>query len=331
MTGFIGSRLRRWWHQLWLRWLNRRLPPGSPITLNHRTLFIFPSRYGALYLLTVMTLYLLGTNYQNNLILALSFLLVSLFITCIWHCYRNLAGISVTAQASEPHFVGHSVRFSVLLSSQPRPRYVLQLSVEGGAEEQLAQLEEQGSLGVTLLATRRGWFMPGRLRLASRYPLGLLECWTHLDLQHRALIYPAPLAGAVPMCDGPGDPGATPRDGSPALSTSGPVRGGDELIGLRPYQRGESLSQVAWKQVARGRGLISKEFAAEPWHPQWLRLQQTPGANEEERLSHLCHAVLQLEQQGRSYGLDLGHSSLPPASGPQQRQAALERLALHGQ
>ena len=331
MTGFIGKRLRRWWHPHWLRWLNRRLPPGSPITLNHPAPIFFPRPYGALFLLAVMTLYLLGTNYQNNLILALSFLLVSLFITCIWHCYRNLAGISVTAQASEPHFVGHSVRFSVRLSSQPRPRYVLQLSVESGAEEQLAQFDDQGSLGVTLLATRRGWFMPGRLRLASRYPLGLLECWTQLDLQHRALIYPAPLAGAVPLCDGLGDPGADPLDGSPELSTSGAVRGGDELIGLRPYQRGESLSQVAWKQVARGRGMISKEFAAEPWHPQWLRLQQTPGADEEGRLGRLCYAVLQLEQQGRSYGLDLGHSSLPPASGPQQRQAALERLALHGQ
>mgnify|MGYP000157833705 CR=1 FL=1 len=83
-----------------------------------------------------MTLYLLGTNYQNNLILALSFLLASLFITCIWHCYQNLAGIKVSAQACEPHFVGHSVRFSVLLQSQPRARYALQLSVEGGAEEQ---------------------------------------------------------------------------------------------------------------------------------------------------------------------------------------------------
>ena len=114
------------------------------------------------------------------------------------------------------------------------------------------------------------------------------------------------------------------------LPRPGQHTGSDELVGLRPYRPGESLSQIAWRQQAQGRGLFSKEFAAEPWQPQWLRLQQTPGATLEEQLSHLCYAVLQLEQQGRSYGLDLGSSALPPASGPQQRLAALERLALHG-
>ncbi len=320
----------RWWNPLWVHWLNRRLPPAPRVELHHKSLFILPSRYGFLFLGTVFTLYLLGTNYQNNLILALSFLLASLFITCIWHCYQNLAGLTISALATEPHFVGHSVRFAVQLNSQPRPRYALQLSVDGGAEEQLGQFDEQGTLGVTLIATHRGWLTPGRLRLASRFPLGLLECWTLLDLQQSALIYPAPLAGTVPLSSGPGSESNSAPTGNQSQSAPGSGHGSDELFGLRPYQRGESLSHVAWKQVARGRGMISKEFAAEPWQPQWLRLQQTPGSTLDEQLSRLCYAVLQLEQQGRSYGLDLGSSALPPASGPQQRLAALERLALHG-
>jgi uncharacterized protein (DUF58 family) len=323
---------RGWWQRRWSRWLDRRLPPAPLVRLHHKTLFIFPSRFGALYLFMVLMLYLLGTNFQNNLILAMALLLLSLFITCIWHCYRNLAGLTVTTRPTAAHGVGNSVRFCVHITADGRPRFALQLGAAEGAEELLPQLEQQGSLGVTFHASRRGWLHPGRLRLSSHYPLGLLTCWSLLDLEHSALIYPAPIAGPVTLSHGPG---AAAEEPDPA-SYQQPMRvghqpGSDELVGLRPYRAGEPLSQVAWKQQAQGRGMLSKEFAAEPWQQHWLRLQHTPGQDLEARLGRLAYAVLQLESRRQRYGLDLGTVLLPPDTGAEQQQAALQALALYGQ
>lgn len=322
--------LNRIWQQRWNRWLAHRLPPASQVQLQHKTLFIFPSRFGALYLLMVLLLYLLSTNFQNNLILAMSLLLLSLFITCIWHCYRNLAGLQISALSTAPHFVGQSLRFSVQISADERPRYALQLSAAEGAAELLPELHQQASLGVTFHPLRRGWFKPGRLRLSSHYPLGLLRCWTLLDLQQQALIYPAPIAGPLPLSPGPGTDENSPTDSAVHLPRGGQRSGNDELVGVRPYRPGESPSQIAWRQHAQGRGLFSKEFAAEPWQHSWLRLAHTPGQDLEERLSRLSYAVVQLDQQQQGYGLDLGTWHLDPASGAGQRLAALEALALYG-
>ena len=326
----IRAALARLWQPRWHRWIERRLPPAPRVQLHHSTLFIFPSRFGALYLLMVLMLYLLGTNFQNNLILAMALLLLSLFVTCIWHCYRNLAGLTISALSTDPHFVGQSLRFAVQLTADERPRYAIQLSAEGSADELLPELQQQGTLGVTFHPQRRGWFKPARLRLASHYPLGLLRCWTLLDLQQQALIYPAPIAGPLPLSAGPGTDEASATDSAAVLPRPGQHTGSDELVGLRPYRPGESLSQIAWRQQAQGRGLFSKEFAAEPWQHPWLRLAHTPGQDLEEQLSRLSYAVLQLSQQQQRYGLDLGAWRLDPASGAGQRLSALEALALYG-
>ncbi|EOG7035816.1 hypothetical protein ACLH5N_004693, partial [Aeromonas salmonicida] len=65
-------RFREQWQQ---RWLTRRIPPARQMTLGRRSLFILPTRMGLLYLLVMSAIYLLGTNYQNNLVLLVSYCL----------------------------------------------------------------------------------------------------------------------------------------------------------------------------------------------------------------------------------------------------------------
>ena len=50
----------------WQRWLARRIPPARQITLQGRCLFILPTRLGLWYLLVMLAIYLLGTNYQQQ-------------------------------------------------------------------------------------------------------------------------------------------------------------------------------------------------------------------------------------------------------------------------
>ena len=54
----------------------------------------------------MLLMWLLGTNYDNNLILALAFLLGSILITCILHTHASLAGLKVELMQIQEGFVG---------------------------------------------------------------------------------------------------------------------------------------------------------------------------------------------------------------------------------
>ena len=62
------------------RYLDRKQPPLPALTLTQQRIYILPSRLGLWFAVLVVLLYLLGTNYQNNLILLLSFLLIGLLL-----------------------------------------------------------------------------------------------------------------------------------------------------------------------------------------------------------------------------------------------------------
>ena len=57
--------------QRWQRWLDRRIPPASQVTLSHRSIFILPTATGALYLLMLVVMLIL------ILILKLSLMLLT--------------------------------------------------------------------------------------------------------------------------------------------------------------------------------------------------------------------------------------------------------------
>ena len=54
--------------QRWQRWLDRRIPPSSSVTLDQRRIFIFPSATGFFFFLCLLVMLLAAINYQNNIV-----------------------------------------------------------------------------------------------------------------------------------------------------------------------------------------------------------------------------------------------------------------------
>ena len=160
----------------------------------------------------------------------------------------------------------------------------------------------------------------GRLLVESRYPLGLLRCWTWIDLDLRALVYPRPLP-----CEDPS--GRTSADPEGAAE---PVPGDDDFYGFRDYRPGDTLRQVYWKGLARGQTLQTKQYTAYADRSLWLDWDSFDGQGVEQRLSHLCYWVLQCDRRGDAYGLRLPGQSFEPDLGEKHRQRLLKALALHG-
>ena len=310
--------LRSWWDQRLERWLDQRSPRASQVVLNRKNLYTFPNFTGLIYLLITLVIWLLGTNYQNNLILGLSYLLVSIFVVGILHAFANLAGISIRFVGARPAFAGDSVNFVLELNCRNKAGCDnLELRWQHGETHTISlNHNEPQQVIVRAQSHERGYLQPGRLLVQSRFPLGIIRCWSWQNLDASALIYPAPAATDEPT--------AQASNGREEGGTS--QRGGDEFSGLRDYQSGDPIKHIAWKQFAQDKGLFTKEYEAYLSAEKWLDWDSL-NLPQELRLSGLCYWALDYEQRQIPYGLRLPGSELAPALGEHHLQAVLTALA----
>ncbi|WP_235869695.1 MULTISPECIES: DUF58 domain-containing protein [Pseudomonas] len=305
------------------RWLKRRIPAAQQISLDHRRIFILPSRAGLGFLLLLAILLVGAINYQNSLVYGLTFLLLSLFWVVLHHSYRNLAGISLRATGGRPVFAGEQVPLGLLLQSPRRERQALKLSWPQVVPQQL-DVPADGETAATLYypTARRGWLQPERLRIETRFPLGCFVAWSLLDLNWRVLVYPRPIKAPLPV--------HRSGKGQDEAQQAPLAEGVDDFQGLRAYRPGDSRRRLDWRAYSRGQGLHSKIFAEPQQQSQWLDLEQTAGSDLEQRLGMLTGWILTLEAAGRPYGLALPGLRLAPALGESHRDVCLRALALYG-
>ncbi len=303
-------------------WVNRRIPPARAVTLDQKRIFIFPSRAGLFFGVSLLVMLLAAINYQNNMSYALTFLLATLFVVATLHTYANLSGLTIRALHARPAFPGQQSEFQLQLErGRKREHFGLYLRWPH-SNTGLVNLVEEDQLKLQLHAPvgERGWYSPGRLLLESTYPLGLLRCWTWIDLDLYAMVYPRPL----PSAELPGLASDRP-DG-----VSVPVDGSDDFYGFRDYRDGDPLRQIHWKGWAKGHKLHSKQYAAYADRSVWLDWDLFAGLGTEQRLSHLCYWALEFEKQGDEYGLRLPGVVIEPGCGQRHLEEVLKRLALHG-
>jgi uncharacterized protein (DUF58 family) len=299
------------------RFLRGEGPQAGPITLNRRRVFILPTRYGWLFGIMLLVMWLGSVNYNNGLGFALTFLLGSLAVISILHTYRNLSGLTFGAGRVAPVFAGEQARFVIHMEhpgAAPRPGIALQLPLEAPAAYDAPQ---QTSVTLTRIEARRGRWSVGRFTVSTVFPLGLFRAWAHLDLDMHCLVYPRPAA-----------PQPLP-DPHPASSESARGRGAEDFAGVRDYQSGDSLRHVHWKAVARQDALLTKQFSGGEESELWLDWRSfPPGMDVESRLSLLCRFVLDAHAAQLRYGLRLPGKDIAPASGEAHQRACLEALAL---
>lgn len=312
------------WQSRVVDWLNKRIPSARSFTLDIRSIFIIPSRFGAAFLLLCVGLFLLGTNYQNNLMLLLCYFLLALFLINLFTSYLNFSRLKISLGNTQDVYAGEDIRFPIWLSAVSTdvafPHGKLHLRFWQQANELEVDLDlSHNPVWVSLPTRCRGEVRMPRLTVSSYYPLGLYRCWTHLLFEQQSLVYPKPI-----FCELTLDCSArsSEPDGAHALA-----QGHDDIDGLKAYQQGDPLYHVAWKQVAKGQGMVSKLFNSTQSSSGWLRLLPCSPDNLERKLGQLCFQVNQLSQQQVRYGLDLGNVQIEPGSGLQHQEACLAALA----
>lgn len=304
------------------RWALKRRVPLKQVLLDRNNLFIVPTGSGLALLLVMALIWLMGTNYDNNLVLGLAFFLGSLLVVCILQTHSSLAGLRLEAVKSQPCFMGDESPLQLRLSASGRREYP-DIRLNWAGHHPLAisvSHDEPYLLELALEARRRGRLVPPLLRVESRYPLGLIRCWAWIRLDLDVVVYPKPQpAGPLPNSVRSSDEGE-----SEALL----VDGAEDFSGFRSYREGESLRHVSWKHYAQGKGMFVKEFQAYAEQSLWVDWDFLSGLDRETRLQRLCYWVLQLANGKQAYGLRLPGLEIAPGLGGAHRQRVLEALAL---
>lgn len=311
--------LRAHWHARTLRWLQQRIPPSPRYSLNLKSVFIFPSWFGWGYLLMCGCLFILGTNYQNNLMLLLCYFLLALMLITLFSSYQNFARLTIRATPVKPVYAGESALLSMKISA-PADAEPVHGQIEVTWWQQPGPLtidaDRHGPhFSLPFVTRTRGIITLPRVTISSLFPLGLYRCWTHLDFQQTVTVYPRPIPCQVTLYPDENEGGDTRVE----------QFGHDDFYALRGYQAGEPLQRIAWKNIAKGGEWVSKTFSEPQRQTGYLRLAS--GEPVETALGKLAFQVNALSERDAYFGLQLGHIHIAPGTGESHKHQCLSALA----
>lgn len=304
-------------------WLLRVGPPEpSPIVLGQNRIFVLPTRAGVGFAGALLVMLIASINYNLGLGFALVFLLGGVGVASMVHAFRNLLNLSMRPGRAAPVFAGETAQFHLLVgNARSRRRPALKLGTPRADTPFELAADETLDVALTVPSTRRGRMRLGRVVLETTYPLGLIRAWCVLVPDLDGLVYPAPERDAPPLPRGAqSDGGERPR------------RSGDEdFAGLRRHRLTDSPRHVAWKAVARGGPMLTKEFAGAEGGDVTLDWNALPeDLDVEARLSRLTAWVVAAAAESVAFSLRLPGGRYGPDSGTAHEEACLKRLALFG-
>jgi uncharacterized protein (DUF58 family) len=302
-------------------WFARHNPPSyDRIELHNRRLYILPTRFGYMFAVMLLLLFLAAVNYQNSMGFVLTFMLTALAIVSLWQTHKNILGLEVYLQTPQPVFAGESCDLYFEISHHNNlSRYAIgiqyadqtpvYLTIEPGSQSQAV---------IKVPSTKRGQFKPKGLTVFTRYPTGLLHAWGWLKFDIPIVIYPTPLAGSTLQ--------QNMLEQQAGKATTHTIDG-DDFAGLREYRKGESLRHVSWKAYAQGKGLLTKTFQGHARPSLWIDWFQVRQDSIESKLSAMTALVLLADSNNQKYGIKLPNITIEKQLGAAHKQACLQAMA----
>jgi uncharacterized protein (DUF58 family) len=320
----------RWVRRRAGNWMVRRtLGDAGEVVLTQRRVYVLPTSAGLGFALLLLVLLVGSINYNLGLGFALTFLAGACAVVDIVFTWRNLAHLRVSSGRAAEVFAGEEAQFELHLANRGgHDRFAVWVDfADAGQERHVTDVAAGAGATVRLAAasTQRGWLPAPRVRLSTRFPLGLFRAWAYFAPDSRALVYPFPEREAAPF----------PSAGSDGATGAG-NGGHDDFAGVRSYQPGDPMRHLAWRQIARldpadGGQLSTKRFDGGAADELVLDFDLLPaGLDSELKLSRMTRWVLEAELRALPYAFRLGATRFEAALGAAHRAACLRALALYG-
>lgn len=297
----------------------------TDFTIGRRELYILPTRIGWYYSLILISLFGIAIKFDNQAAFMMLFILISVALVAMIYTHNNVIGLSLNTKPSQSVFLGEPAHFPVTLTnSSAKPRNAVWLICGGfhrlcnltAGESQIVELK--------LPTLHRGYLNCDPITLSSQFPIGVFFCWTkRFNSTHRCLVYPQPL-NLVPLPEDGSNEGQQQQHASIRV-------GAEDFAGMKSYQAGDRLRDIHWPSLAKTNKLVSIQYENQSnssVNLSWFLLPASLGI--EDRLSQLCYWIIQAEQDGVRYQLEMPNNTLAFDKGLTHYHACLRVLALWG-
>ncbi|WP_426287647.1 DUF58 domain-containing protein [Luteibacter sp. E-22] len=306
-------------------WAERRLPSltrlrqreSLPIQLHRRRIYIVPTGFGVGFSVLLGVMLVGSLNYANNAALMLTCLLGAATAGSMLVAFRVLNGLTIGGLRAGTARAGEPIRVSLDIGASQRERMAVRLDIQGREHVFIVPAGAATTVEFDLPTEFRGWLALPRMRLHSRWPLGMFRVWSWLNPDRAVLIYPRPEALGPKPFEPRGD------------ADRGRPRPGDELAALREYRPGDPRRQIAWKLSARHHGLLVKDLEQpapqEDWRLDWDGMH---GLDDESRIARLARWIDEARETGRRWSLKLPDGYFDVALGDEHYHRCMTALAL---
>lgn len=321
------DKLKRFRQKKFSEWIAKRVPRQAFHELNKHNIFILPSGAGTAFLFCWIAIYLLATNYQNNVMLLFSYWLLAIFLLVMLLSFLNLHGLVVASgvgvQTTPMHLNTNHVVFlgqaaHLKLSTQTNKD---RFDLTWHDHNQLYSTQISASNHYNQLSwypEKRGVFDFPLFKLESTAPLGWFKVWTYLHFNDRVWVCPTPMACPQYL------------HGTKNYKNKSPDIFSDEFSHLSGYKAGDLPSRIVWKKLLPQRPLQVKRFAGEQSELIQYTLGELPG-DLEQKLACITWLVMQAHQHSWLYQVTLPNKVLLANRTEQQYLQILQAISLVGQ
>ena len=302
------------------QWIQQR-HKASELELSHQNIYILPSKDGVFFIAVATLNFVLGINYQNNLILAVSYMMAIMMTAALFMGFFNLYKRNVRYVSALANFYPYPSKLSLKITG---PKAIQSLRVQTQYEEQPHCFDEVSSsevIELNIAGLTRGHYPINAITLCSYFPFGLVKTWSYLCPDDAFYIYPEP--SATPLTTN--QYGQQQNEKSQRVNSS---ESSPEFDHLKEYQNGMSLSRVAWKQYAKSDKMLIKHSHDNFADPSKLVFDYSRlSGDKEERLSQLCRLIVDAEKRQQPYALYLQQHRFAFGQGPDHKKLCLEALS----
>ena len=296
-------------------------------------IYILPTQSGLLFLFSSFLMILVGSAYENSLANILAFFVLSLILISMVQTHNLLRSLEIQSVQVQNGFAEGSFSATVIASEKKRFFYSKSSNRSGVhlrlKAKPLSQpsppFESQFPVQTNYYKSQgRGFYEGQDIVIETRAPLGLFRAWSPRKFKYTYYIYPKPLQ----KVNRPLEFGTKLKTSETSMA-QGNQEGSEDFSDLRTFQKGDSVSRLAWKVWARRGEFMAKSFLPSQSPYRILDESSIDFLPSEERLSQLCFWILEQDQARTPFMLRLKNISLGPSQGNEFIAEALKTLSLY--